>query len=314
MHRARPALREALHLQRDGQPAVVEHQHRLVVDRVVPARIHAPPVRRGLDHLQNPRVGRVGEVVAQIRVLVVELVGVERTLPAHVRRAVLAPVRGALGLVLRAALDQRAETGHLFADAPAHPPHDQIEVVRALVDEHARAVRLDGPVAAAVGVRRFAVRDLDEHVHAREFADDARLQHLVQTLEERRVAQHVARQHQLAGRDLRRADLLALLPVAPDRLFQKHVVPRLQRLQARGIVKMVRQRDDDGVRLRAGRERVLPALPRRIRRLGGKRGDRVRQPGNLQILGMVRGIRGVGPPADAVAQNQNLYCIIHCLL
>ena len=307
MRDARALLRIALHLEDYREPAVVLHEHRLVVDGVVAARIDAAAVRRLLDHVQDRLVGLVREVVPQVGALVVDLVRVKRALLANRLGAVLAAIRRAGRLVLGAPVHERAEARYLLAALALRPPLDQVEVVRALVDEHTGALRLYRPVAAAIGVSRLAVRNGREVVDARKLADRARRYNLAELLVERRIAQDVPREDEALGALLGLCDIDALLPSAPDRLLEKDMVALLKRLEARLVVKAVWKRYDDGVCFDAGVKGRLPALPRRIARVRGKFGNRIGKPRDLELVGMGLGVRLVGAPTYAVAEDYGPY-------
>ena len=177
----------------------------------------------------------------------------------------------------------------------------------ALVDEHPRALGLDGPVAAAVCVRGLAVGDGGEVVYARELADRAGRDDLAQLLVERRIAKDITRENETLCALLGLGDVDALLPSAPDRLLEKDVVALLERLEARRVVESVGKRDDDRVRIDAGVYRGLPALPRRILRVRRELRDGVRETRYLELVGMRGGVRGVRAPADPVSEYYRPY-------
>ena len=79
---ARTLLGVALHLEDDREPAVVLHEHRLVVNGVVATGVDAAAVGRLLDNVENRLVGLVSEMVPQVGAVVVDLVRVERTVLA----------------------------------------------------------------------------------------------------------------------------------------------------------------------------------------------------------------------------------------
>ena len=261
MRYSRTLLRIALHLKDDRKPSVVLHEHRLVVNGVVAAGIDAAAVRRLLDHVQNRLVGLVREVVPQVGAVVVDLVRVERTVLADPLGTVLATFRRARRLVLWPPVHERAEARYLLAALALRPPLDEVEVVRALVDEHSRALRLYRPVATAIGVGRLAVGNGRKVMDARQLAYRARRDDLAELLVERRVSEDVPRKDEALRALLGLRDVDTLLPSAPDRLLEKDVVALLERLEARLVVKPVGKGDDDGVCVDAGVEGRLPVLP-----------------------------------------------------
>ncbi len=85
------------------------------------------------------------------------------------------------------------------------------------------------------------------------------------------------------------------------------MIALLERLQARLVVKAVRKRYDDGVCFDACVKGLLPALPRRIARVRGKFGNWIGKPRDLELVGMGLGVRRVGAPAYAVAEDYGPY-------
>ena len=79
---ARTLLGVALHLKDYREPAVVLHEHRLVVNGIVAAGIDAAAVRRLLDHVQNRLIRLVSKMIPQIGAIVVDLIRIERALLA----------------------------------------------------------------------------------------------------------------------------------------------------------------------------------------------------------------------------------------
>ena len=278
-----------------------------MVNGVVAAGIDAAAIRRLLDHVQDRLVGLVREVVPQVCAVVVDLVRVERTVLADPLGTVLATFRRAHWLVLRAPVHQRTEARYLLAALALRPPLDEVEVVRALVDEHAGALRLYRPVSAAVGVGRLAVGNGREVVNARKLADCARRDDLAELLVERRVSEDVPRKDEALRALLGLRDVDTLLPSAPDRLLEKDVIALLERLQARLVVKPVGKGDDDGVCVDAGVEGRLPVFPRRALRVGGELRHRVGETRDLELVGMRLRIRRVRAAADAVSEDYGPY-------
>ena len=181
----------------------------------------------------------------------------------------------------------------------------------ALVYEHPRALGLDGPVAAAVRVGRLAVGDGREVVDARELPDYAGRDHLAELLVERGVPEDVPREDEPLGAPLRLGDVHALLPCAADGLLEKDVVALLESLDARGVVEPVGERDDDGVRPRAGVDGVLPPFPRREVGVGRELRDGVGEAGDLEVLRVGLRVGRVGPAANPVPEDDRLHGSVH---
>ncbi len=281
-----------------------------MVDGVVPAVVDAASVAGGGDDGAHGGVRGVGEMVAEVLTLQVELLRVKGTRLTRQRRAVRTARGGAQGGVLRAPMEERAEAREAPAGTPFRPPRDEVKIVRALVDEHARPLRLHGPVAAAEGVGRLAVGDGDQVPDAGEVPDDAGGDDLPELLVERGVAQDVPREDETSRRALGVADLLALGPRAADRLFEKDVIPLLERRERRGEMELVRKRDNDGVGLDVGGKRLLPGAPDGTGRGRGprvgprqERLDGVGEARQGEILGMGVRVRRVGAAADAEPQD-----------
>ena len=163
---------------------------------------------------------------ARFRVGQVDLVCVVR---AALARLTVAAARGGVRRgVFFAEVGQRAERGH--ARAPlAQQPQQDVQVVAALLQDHRAGVLLAPPVAAHKAVRLVPVDHVFQRLDRHDPADASRVDHFLDLLKERRVAQHVTDDHlalRLLG-GLQHA--LALGEHGRDGLFHQDVIALLQR-------------------------------------------------------------------------------------
>ena len=140
-------------------------------------------------------------------------------------------------------------------------------------------------------------------MHARDLADRTVRDDLAELLVERREAKDIAREHEALRLDLRLLDVLALLPRAANRLLEKDMIALLKRQNARLVVKTVGKRDDDGVGVDAGLERLLPVLPRRIGRVRREGGHGIGKARDLELPGVGLRVLRVGAAANPVPQD-----------
>ena len=310
---------EALHLMGHGHPALEAQVHHLVVHRVVVAGIDAPAVRPLAQHLLHRRVALLHEGIAPILALQVNLPRRERAPALHRRRAIQAPRRRALGPVRRVEERRLPEARDARAPAPPQPPHELVEVVAALLQDHRRGALGVPPVPPAETVRRVHVPHLLQMLDAHHLADRPFRDEVVDLPEIDRVTQHVPHHHQaipllahLPGQRLARG------PPPRHRFLQKQVMARVQARHGRLQMRRVGHRDHHHVAIRPRRHSLRPIPPhrpgpqamRRRHRLRRRRVD-VRHPHHARLVRVRRRVRGIRPAAVARAQNHQTNRRLH---
>ena len=143
------------------------------------------------------------------------------------------------------------------------------------VEDHREVVHAERP--ERVLVRADDAEVLAVAVHAEHLAELARVDELLQLPHARVVEQEVARhEHEVAvGRD--RDELVDLLGPHRGRLLDEHVLPRLERLLRKCVVRRYRRRDDDAFDL--GSRRGAPRTTSRDARRGSARRTSAVAPG-----------------------------------
>ena len=216
-------------------------------------------------------------------------------------RTVHAAQRGALRHHLLAKELDRAEARHLPA-LLTDPPHEQVEVVRALRQDDRRGLLRIRPVAAHVGVGDLPeaggllMRDRDD------VAELARVDERLDVREIRRVAEDMPDDDETPVPDRAVDHLAAFLRRRGNRLLEQKVVPRLKRHDRRIVVQGIRHRDHHDVRLGMRLQALAPVLP--VLRRGNHFGLLgIGDADDLQLVGMLLRVFRIGAAAIARAED-----------
>src|SRR5438093_10011044 len=130
---------------------------------------------------------------------------------------------------------ERARRRDLYA--PTEHPHEEVEIVAALRQDHRAALRLLPPVAPYVAVGEVPVDEVLPPVDRDDRAETIGREDLANRGEERRVAQHVRDLQEAPVRLGRGRDLETFTGRGRDRLFEQHFVAgREQTESARAVM------------------------------------------------------------------------------
>lgn len=301
---------QGLHGEGGRDPALEFERRDLVVDDVVVAVEDAAAVgtfAQGLEH------GRV--------VLALEAEGREPGPDAHVDlqggeraggldRASVGAAGGRAGRgVLGPEVGQRAE-GRDAAAGPADRPAQDVEIVAGLGEDHGIGLARVAPVAADEGVGHVDVLDGLHVLDARDAAEAARVDDLLELAEVGRVAEDVADGDDAAPRDGAVEDGPALVPALGDDFFEEEVVVEAEASHGRAVMQVVRCRDDQGVGELGDLEGVFPGHPLALGRdaveiaeVRAAVGDGLGDADDLELIGELAGVGGIDVAAVAGAED-----------